>query len=1109
MKEVLENIVKILCFPLFIFFWLWKRMRSLCFAFLIGLLGVGVLCVLYFYFIIVQPGKDFTRKAIMDALSRETPVYYDDGKNLIGVFFENEHRIYVKYQDIPKDFVNALIAAEDKNYFHHPGIDPLSILRAALINLKSGKIIQGGSTITQQTAKNLFRRSGRTFEAKFIELIQALKLEAHFSKEDIIEFFTNQFYVTGTGRGLTIAAKYFFDKPVDQLNLLECAFIAGAVRAPNRYNPLVQPNQEKRKAVLTRAIERKNYVLRNMAKLGMITTSQYAELLHAQIPFKEGKIYFALNVILDYIREELQSEKYQQILSDHGINNIATSGIKIYTFINQELQEEGHLILRKHLSQLETALSGYNRQVVQTRYAHLDEPHVIEPKIGQFVFGKVEDKIEEGKDLGIFVRVGEAIGKVDHRGLKELASAYAKYKVGLWAESTPKDVKELLSQIKVNDLVYVYVRDKLPNGVFLLDLEQKPKLEGGLLVSQRGKILAMIGGFENSYFNRAVDAKRQMGSIFKPLVYSAALQLGWNILDPLENRRDIFVFQNQFYFPRPDHESPYEKVSLAWAGAKSENVASVWLLYHLCDKLSFSQFKQIADLVDLSPRENENYFSFQKRIRDSWGITVNENDLRELAFQAAKEEMVTDLIFEGRTKEAEALRFLKYGIGFDEYQIDFVPENEEDVLEKEIKEKLLKENFFRYVRLNAEMLKKWEGLKSAYPGNYSDLLDRFYSGGSEGQEVVAYGDGLIGKDFIPLSYEKAIELIEGGFSAEEILIDGKVRSVIIPNLGESLERELQKIKANRAYDMITLWNIRDYRVLVGLLYVVKLCERLGINSPLEPVLSFPLGPGAVSVLEILRAYTTFTDGKQYAVQGDFSQESSIIIDRITDSEGKDIYRYLPEDKPLLDHHITYMIAQILKNVVTYGTGNKAQDSIKLEVNLGERGNTLTFNVPTLGKTGTANEYSNSSYIGFIPTFAEKGFNLSLSNSFVIAAYVGYDDNTPMKNNHFRVFGASGALPIWINVANEVTKNQLFHKNIDPADFAFFSGNNLLLSNPEGAIAVPVDKGSGLPLVVESPLESSENEAIVYSYGQIEDGSFRPQRFFTPLQINRLNTQSPW
>ena len=1084
-------------------------MRSVVLAgFLIGLLGVGILCLMYYYFIIAQPGKDFTRKAITEALSRETPVYYDDGKNVMGVFFENEHRIYLKYRDIPQNFVNALIAAEDKNFFHHYGIDPLSILRAASVNLKAGRIIQGGSTITQQTAKNLFKRSGRTFEAKRIELAQAFKLEAHFSKEDIMEFFTNQFYVTGTGRGLAIAAKYFFDKPVDQLTLLECAFIAGAVRAPNRYNPLVQPNQEKKKAVLARAIERKNYVLRNMSKLDMITTAQYTELLNAPIPFKEGKIYFDLNVILDYIRDELQSEKYQKILDDHGISNIATSGIKIFTFVNQELQQKSHLILRKHLSRIETSLTGYNRQVIQERYAHLEKPQIVEPKIGQFLFGTVENKIESEKDLEIFVRVGETIGKVDQEGLKELASAYARYKVGMWAEATLKDFIGLLSQIKINDLIYVYVRDKLPDGMFLFDLVQKPKLEGGLMVSQRGQILAMVGGFENSYFNRAVDAKRQMGSMFKPLVYAAALQLGWNILDPLENRRDIFVFQNQFYFPRPDHKSPYEKVSLAWAGAKSENVASVWLLYHLCDKLSFSQFKQIADLVDLSPRENEEYPAFKKRIRDSWGIWIKESDLRESAFQAAKEEMITDLIFEGKTKEAEEVRILKYGSGFDEYLVPLVTETQEDVLEKKIEERLLKEHFFRFNRLNTEMLKKWDDLKNANP-NRVDWLDQFYFGMSEGQEVVAYGDGLAGKGFIPLSYEKAIKLIINGFSAGEVLIEGKIRSLTVSTLEESLERELEKIKASRDYDMTTLWKIRDYRVLVGLLYVVKLCERLGITTPLEPVLSFPLGPSAVSVLEILRAYTTFTDGKQYTMQGDFSQKNSIIIDRIIDNEGKEIYRYRPDDKPVLDHYNTYMIAQILKNVVNYGTGNNAQDSIKLEVDVVGGGDRVAFSVPTLGKTGTANEFTNSSYIGFVPTFFEKGFDLSLTNSFVIAAYVGNDDNTPMKNNHFRIFGASGALPIWIDVANAVTKNQLFHKSIDPVDLAFFSGNNLPLQNPEGAIAVPVDKGTGLPLSLDTPSEKLEGEAVVYSYGNVVGSSFRPQRFFSPFQTNRLSTKSPW
>ena len=1075
-----------------------------------GLVTLVILSVLYYYFIIKYPGEEFNRQAILETLSRETPVYYDDEKNLIGVFFENEHRIYIPYNDIPPDFVNALVAAEDKNFFHHPGVDFLSVLRAVWVNLKAGSIIQGGSTLTQQTAKNLFKRSGRTFEAKFKELIQGLKLEVHFSKEEIIEFFSNQFYVTGTGRGLAIAAKYFFDKPVDQLGLLEYAFIAGAVRAPNRYNPLVQTTPEKRTRAFTLAIQRKNYVLRNMAKLGMITTAQCSQLINAPIPFKEGKVYFELNVILDYIREELQSEKFQKILNDNGISNVATSGIKIYTFINQDLQLASHQLLQKHLSQLETMISGYNREIIQSRYAQLNISQVMVPKIGQFVFGKVERKVTAGKGFGVFVKVGEDLGKIDQDGLLRMVSASLKSKIGIWAEPSQSDFKNFLSQFEVGDLVYVFVRNKLSDNLFLFDLEQKPKIEGGLLVALQGKILAMVGGFENSFFNRAVDAKRQMGSIFKPLVYTAALQLGWNILDPLENKRDVFVFQNQFYFPRPDHVSPYEKVSLAWAGVKSENVASVWLLYHLCDKLSFSQFKQIADLVDLSRRDEEDYFSFQKRIRDTWGIRVTDDELREAAFQIAKGELITDLIFDGKTQESEALKTLKYGNGFDEYQPTITPEDENDGREIEIQQGILKEHFLRYLRLNMEMVKKWDGLKSGGPFQYSDLLQNFYYGLVNGQEVISYGENLAEKGFISLNHEKILGLIQGNFFRGDVLIEGKIRSSVLSTLEESLGRELAKLKANPPYQIDTLWEIRDYRILVGLLYVVKLCEKLGINTPLEPVLSFPLGPNAVSLLEILNAYTPFTEGKLYGGNKDFTQETPI-IDRIIDADGKEIFRYQPEDKLVLDPHIRYMVAQILKNVVANGTGSQAQDSIKLQVNVGlePSKNPLSLNVPTLGKTGTANDYSNSSYIGFIPVFSARGAELSLENSFVVATYVGYDDNAPMQNKHLRIFGASGALPIWIDVANEVVKNQLFQKNIDPVDFAFLPGNFISLSIPKGSIPIPVDRGSGLPLPINFFIEPAEGTATVYAYGDAGGGVFKPQRFFSPFQTSRLFIQSPW
>lgn len=1046
----------------------------------------------------------------MKSLSMETPVYYDDGKSLIGVFFENEHRIYIKYEDIPKEFVNALIAGEDKKFFKHHGIDMLSILRAAYVNFQAKRIIQGGSTLTQQTAKNLFKRSGRTFATKLKELMQALKLEAHYSKEEIIEFFTNQFYVSGTGRGLAIAAKYFFDKPVDKLTLLECAFIAGSVRAPNRYNPLVQPTPERKSETLNRANARKKYVLHNMLKLGMISPATYTELVQAPIPFKEGRVFYQLNVIMDYIREQLQSQKFQGIFASHGISNIATSGIKIYTTINRDLQNASVRILRKHLSQLETMLNGYDRNAIQSRYAQIEIPEVKEPEVGQFVFGQVEGKSEEGDKTALLVRVGDMLGKVDHEGLMNVVTPYKKFKSGTWAIPSLNDGKELLSQVNVGDLVYVYVKGKSQeDDLLLLELEQKPRLEGGLIVAKKGKILAMVGGFDNIYFNRAVDGKRQMGSIFKPIVYTAALQLGWNPLDPLENRRDVFVFQNQYYFPRPDHESPYDNVSLAWAGVKSENVASVWLLYHLCDKLSFPQFHKIAQLVDLAPRGQENYSDFQRRIRDSWGIIVTEEDLREAGFQTAKEELITDLIFAGKTKEAEALKLLHYGIRFDESRATLTQDSVEELA---IMDRLLRKHFLRYHRLNLQMIKEWEYLKNVFHASVPDyttvvgLLAHFYTGFCDGQAVIAYGEDLGGKGFVPLRFDQAFELFQGEhqtstfspLSSEEILIEGEISSLALSNLHQSIDNELNKLKSHPPYDMTTLWKIRDYRILVGLLYVVKLCKTMGIETHLEPVLSFPLGPNAVSLLEILQAFATLTEGKRYATDSFFSPASFFVIDRITDAEGAELYRYLPQETQIVDPRIVTMVNEVLKNVVQYGTGNKAKNAVTLKVDLGIKTKELIVTVPTLGKTGTANEYSNSSYIGFIPAFSEKGTDFSIKNSFVVATYVGYDDNTPMKNSRIRIFGASGALPIWIDVANEVVKNPIFQQAVDPIDFAFLPEDHLSLSQPSGTIAVPVDEGNGLVLSLDRYLEGLEPVATIYSYGQREGKLFKPQRVFAPI-----------
>ncbi|NIP32739.1 MAG: glycosyl transferase family 51, partial [candidate division Zixibacteria bacterium] len=154
---------------------------------------------------------------------------------------------------------------------------------------------------------------------------------------------------TGFGRGLRIAAQYFFDKEAEDLDLVESAFIAGSVKGPFRYNPFTKKTEAEKEKARQLAKSRKNYVLAAMRKMNFITQEQYLGAKKEEVPFKEGKVTYRLNVILDYIREQLESRYFTEILQEQGVDNIATSGVKIYTSINREIQEGALRSIRKHL----------------------------------------------------------------------------------------------------------------------------------------------------------------------------------------------------------------------------------------------------------------------------------------------------------------------------------------------------------------------------------------------------------------------------------------------------------------------------------------------------------------------------------------------------------------------------------------------------------------------------------------------------------------------------------------------------------------------------------------------------------------------------------------
>src|SRR5210317_195171 len=308
-------------------------------AVLSGLTIIVSLCA-FFWLVVFSPGEQVKQKNIEKILSMESPVYYQDGQNKIGVFFQEAHRQYIQYDEIPSDFVNAIIASEDNNFFKHFGVDIPGVMRALVANVKAGKIVQGGSTITQQTAKNLFKRKDRSLRSKFKELLYALKLEYHYRQEKIMEFYANQFYVSGNGHGLGVAAQYYFNKPASELDTLESAFIAGSVKRPTYYNPFIKENEEMAALARKRAKQRTGYVLGQMYKLKMITSAQHQEYMQQEIGFDQGKMFFPLNTLMDFVKTGLSVPEIEETLAANGIDNIATSGIKIFTTVDKGLQEQ-------------------------------------------------------------------------------------------------------------------------------------------------------------------------------------------------------------------------------------------------------------------------------------------------------------------------------------------------------------------------------------------------------------------------------------------------------------------------------------------------------------------------------------------------------------------------------------------------------------------------------------------------------------------------------------------------------------------------------------------------------------------------------------------------
>ena len=499
-----------------------------------------------------------------------TRIYADDGS--IIAEYSRERRILVPFEKMPKTLVQAFVAAEDSSFFKHQGIDFISILRAALKNVKAGGIAQGGSTITQQVAKKLLLTSERTFTRKFKEAILAWRMEKTLTKQEILYLYLNQIYLGHRAYGVEAAAENYFDKNVEELTLAESAILAGLPQAPSRYSPYRH---------YQRAMERQKYVLERMEKEGYITPEERAQAEQEEVAIKPR-----LNNLLDvtaYFNEQVRRYLEERF----GEELLYTGGLQVETSINLAMQQEARQAVKDNLREHDKR-RGYRGVETVLEEQEWDEfltgqkeEFTAEPLIS----GSFSQAIVTGlKGERILCRIGDRQGSIAIADNKWAAPI----KIG-----NPTDLplgnagEEKTTLLPVGSLIEVKVLNA-ESDPLELGLEQTPEAQGALVAIDpfTGQIKAIVGGydFDDSQFNRAIQAKRLPGSAIKPIIYAAALDRGYTpasiVLDtPLiyENKK-VETGELEEWKPKNYEEKFYGPTRFRDALAHSRNVVTIKIL---------------------------------------------------------------------------------------------------------------------------------------------------------------------------------------------------------------------------------------------------------------------------------------------------------------------------------------------------------------------------------------------------------------------------------------------------------------------------------------------------------------------------------------------------
>jgi penicillin-binding protein 1A len=471
---------------------------------------------------------------------------YDDHGRIIGSF-ALQRRVVAAYEDYPQVLREALISIEDKDFYRHSGINLWRIAGAAYRDIESAGRVQGGSTLTMQLARNLFLSPDRSFHRKIQEALLAVQIERRFTKPQIFTLYANQIYLGHGVYGFEAASEFYFSRPAKQLALAEAALLAGLPKSPTYYSPIIHPD---------RALKRRNLVINSMLEDGKLTAEQASAARNRPV---ELKLQRDPNPPAPYFVEEIR----RYLETKYGSDQVHQGGLRVYTSLDMDLQRAANQSVldglasyeRRHgwKGRLENVLT---KEVTLANYHHPDWDD--EPEVNGY----------------------------EHALVTAVSSGSATIKFGSHTSSlAPADAawthRKLHEILRTGDNVYVKILALAPDGKARVSLERDSGAQGALVAidNPSGGIKAMVGGrdFNESKFNRATQALRQVGSSFKPYVYTAAIDQGAKPDDTILDAPVTFQTASGPYSPHNYDEKFEGTITLRRALAQSRNIPALKL----------------------------------------------------------------------------------------------------------------------------------------------------------------------------------------------------------------------------------------------------------------------------------------------------------------------------------------------------------------------------------------------------------------------------------------------------------------------------------------------------------------------------------------------------